>query len=89
MPFKTIKIHGSITLSEVIKGEGWGANKLIYYGGVRITDKLKLWLDWDVIIDPNHIIDKTCFVGSGKGKNIVKILVYREAFEIKEEYATL
>lgn len=73
MPFKII--NKVIRLSEIVRSQKWGTNKLIYSGGVRISDNLKLWKDWEIIRDPSFVVDKNCFIGTSKGKKIIRISI--------------
>ena len=73
MPFRKITFDVSTTVSEVVKALGWGHNKLIRSGGVRVTDELKLWKDWDVVKDPHTQIDACCFIGTKK--KVAKIII--------------
>jgi len=64
--FRKIKFDVSTTVSEAVKTLGWGHNKLIRNGGIRISNEIKLWKEWDVVKDPNTKIEECCFIGTKK-----------------------
>lgn len=64
----------TITVSECVKELGWGGNKLIRSGGIRISKELKLWKMWDVIKDPHTILKEDCYIGTNKGVKVVSVV---------------
>jgi hypothetical protein len=75
MPFQKFKIDAAVAdVSWIVKELGWGGNKLIRGGGVRITRELKPWKEWEVVKDPYLFLEEDCLIGSGKGKRIIRIV---------------
>lgn len=71
--FTKVLFDVSTTVSEAVKALGWGHNKLIRNGGVRIADEIKLWKEWEIVKDPNTKIDSCCFIGTKK--KIARIVI--------------
>ena len=63
-----------VTLSEVVKFVGWGHNKLIRDGGIRISSICSgLQKTWQQIKDPDYIISSKKYISASKGRTIIVI----------------
>lgn len=63
-----------ITLSEAVKTLGWGNNKLIRTGGIRVSGTgIGLLKDWILIKEPKFIIAFKLYLAISKGRSIITI----------------
>jgi hypothetical protein len=74
--FKNYFFHEEWYISNIIKWVEWGSNRVIRQQGFRvlpITDSLKPIKQWDRIIDPNFVINKSMYLSQPKGQSIIVI----------------
>lgn len=76
-----------VTLSEVVKFVGWGHNKLIRDGGIRVSDICSgLRQTWEQVKDPDYIISSKKYISAFKGKTIIVIEIGRSNEKRKREH---
>lgn len=71
--FARFSIDSPMLLSEIVKELGWGGNKLIRSGGIKMSPSIVLLKHWKTANDPRFIIDKKTYLTKGKGRTVVVI----------------
>lgn len=74
--FRNYSFNHNPNISEVIKFVEWGSNRVIRQQGFRIlpiSEDLKHIKQWERIIDPHFIINKSMYISQPKGQSIIVI----------------
>jgi len=74
--FKNFFFQEEWYISNIIKLVNWGSNRVIRQQGFRvlpISQELKPIKQWDRIIDPNFVINKSMYISKPKGQSIIVV----------------